>query len=373
MKRIMAICGWIGVILALDCAGPSAGIKISPPLSGKRVLFLGDSITQNGGYVSCIEYGLCKAYPDRPFDIIGIGLSSETVSGLSEKTHPYPRPCVHERLMRALKMVKPKTVVACYGMNDGIYHPPSADRLKAFQDGVLRLIREVQAAGADVILLTPPPFDPVPISGKLLKDGADDYGYDHPYDRYNEVLEAYGRWIMDLRLPGVRSVDLNGPMTRYVESRRREDTTFCFSADGVHPSPVGHLFMARQFLEALGVPVQTNDLDHEWIRMLSDPLFTLVDKHRKVRSSGWLDYVGYTRGETVKTKSILETERETARIRQEIDQMRKQPVGIRGPKKQMPVLEKRLSLDRTASERLQYDRNVPVSVPPVACCLSGIP
>ncbi len=370
MKHAMAIGVCIGVLIGLGCAGPSAGIKILPPLSGRRVLFLGDSITQNGGYVSCIEYLLCKSYPDRPFDIVSIGLSSETVSGLSEKTHPYPRPCVHERLTRALNLVKPKTVVACYGMNDGIYHPPSADRLKAFQDGVLRMIREVQAAGADVILLTPPPFDPVPISGKLTKDGADDYGYAHPYYRYDGVLKEFSRWIMDLRLPGVRSVDLNGPMTRYVDSRRREDTTFCFSADGVHPSPAGHLFMARQFLEALGVPVQTNDLDREWIEMLSGSLFTLVNRHRKVRSSGWLDYIGYTRGETVKTQSILETEREAARIWQKIDQLRRQPVGIRGLKKQKPAFEKRLSWDRRAGERLQAVRNVMVSVRSDGFCLS---
>ena len=80
-----------------------------------RVMFLGDSITHGGGYISMIEYFLHKKYPEKAFDMIGIGLSSETASGLSEKTHPFPRPCIHERLDRALAKVKPDVVVACVG------------------------------------------------------------------------------------------------------------------------------------------------------------------------------------------------------------------------------------------------------------------
>ena len=102
--------------------------------------------------------------------MVGIGLSSETCSGLSEPDHPFPRPDVHERLDRALAKVRPDVVVACYGMNDGIYYPFGEDRFKAYQNGVNRLIEKVHATGAKLILLAPPPFDPVPPSAGCVPD-----------------------------------------------------------------------------------------------------------------------------------------------------------------------------------------------------------
>ena len=120
-------------------------------------MFLGDSITAAGQYVSLIECELQRRYPRETFDIISIGISSETTSALTEKTHgSFPRPCVHERLQRALDKVKPDIVVACYGMNDGIYHPQSDERMQAYQQGINKLIADSRAAGATVVLLTPP-------------------------------------------------------------------------------------------------------------------------------------------------------------------------------------------------------------------------
>ncbi len=89
----------------------------------KTVLFLGDSITHSGHYISFIETRLRQDNDNRIPEIINLGLPSETCSGLSEPDHPFPRPTVHERLDRALTKIKPDLVFACYGMNDGIYYP----------------------------------------------------------------------------------------------------------------------------------------------------------------------------------------------------------------------------------------------------------
>lgn len=75
-------------------------------------------------------------------EIVNFGLGSETVSGLSEPGHAsgqFPRPCLHERLGRILEAYKPTLVLACYGMNDGIYQPLDSARTKAYQDGCLKL------------------------------------------------------------------------------------------------------------------------------------------------------------------------------------------------------------------------------------------
>src|SRR5690349_8417029 len=135
---------------------------------GQRVLFLGDSNTYAGHYVSYLDAYLRTRFPGQKFELINLGLPSETVSGLSEPDHPYPRPDVHERLDRALARTKPDVVVACYGMNDGIYYPFSEERFRKYQDGMRRLIDRVKASGAAVVLMTTPPFDPQPVRDKLL-------------------------------------------------------------------------------------------------------------------------------------------------------------------------------------------------------------
>ncbi len=105
-------------------------------LRNRRVLILGDSITQEGTYVTFVEYYLASLFQFDRFDIVSIGLSGETVSGLPERQHEFPRPCVHDRLQRALERVRPRVVMACDGMNDGIYHPQSPQRMRALEAGI---------------------------------------------------------------------------------------------------------------------------------------------------------------------------------------------------------------------------------------------
>ena len=66
-----------------------------------RIVFLGDSITYNGGYVANFETWLKSLYSRRNIDVINLGLPSETVSGLSEDGHAggrFPRPDLFTRL-----------------------------------------------------------------------------------------------------------------------------------------------------------------------------------------------------------------------------------------------------------------------------------
>ena len=123
-------------LLILSLVLQTAAADDSFPLTAQRILFLGDSITNSGYYVADIETQLRIQGVDPMPELVNIGLPSETCTGLSEPDHPFPRPDVHERLDRALAKVKPDVVVACYGMNDGIYYPFSNERFKAYQDGI---------------------------------------------------------------------------------------------------------------------------------------------------------------------------------------------------------------------------------------------
>lgn len=293
------------LILFLSCRSPETSDQWS--LANKRVLFLGNSITQNGTYVSMIEYLLRKHNPGANFDMISIGLSSETVSCLTEEDHPFPRPCLRERLGRALEKVRPGLVVACYGMNDGIYHPQAPERMKNFQEGIIGLIESVQEYHIPIVLVTPPVFDSLPVSEKLADEEDAEFSYRRPFRKYDQVLTDYSHWLLSMNRPRVKVIDWHGPMKGLIRQQRKRIPEFTFSSDGIHPSSAGHLLMARLFLQHFGFHFEKGtSITEETI--MDDPLYHVVDHRRKLRSTGWLPYVGYTRGETVTKSSIEATE-----------------------------------------------------------------
>src|ERR687894_275261 len=122
MRRLMPL---IAAPLLL-ILGPALEIAAEErPLAGvRRVVFLGDSITYSGQFIEFLEAYLRVKDPTLRCEFLDLGLPSETVSGLSEPGHAggqFPRPDLHERLDRVLEQARPALVVACYGMNDGIY------------------------------------------------------------------------------------------------------------------------------------------------------------------------------------------------------------------------------------------------------------
>lgn len=251
----------------------------------QRVMFLGDSITNNGGYIVALEAQL-QSLADPP-ELINLGLSSETCSGLSEPAHPFPRPNVHERLQRALDKVKPDLVVACYGMNDAIYHPFDEVRFKKFQNGVRQLIAKCRATGAEVILLTPPPFDPLPLrnKGKLRPATAKEFDWRTPYEKYDEVIEKYANWVLSQRDQVDEVIDVFHPISTYVEAKRADDPDFALSEDGVHINEEGHQALASAILEHYQTAPKEID----------PKLFELLRKRQQIMHAAWLSHVGHKR------------------------------------------------------------------------------
>jgi len=272
-------------------------------VAGKRVVFLGDSITQAGGYVTFITYYLEKLHPKKDFDIFGLGLASETLSGLSEDGHAsgkFPRPCLFERLGRLLDKVKPEVVFACYGMNDGIYQPLDDARFAAFKKGVTKLIDQCKQAGVkEVYLITPPIYDFIP--------KGDEFNYD-------SVLTAYAKWETELKVLSVRVIDLHTAMRKARDAR-----TEGFSKDRVHPGDDGHLLMARTILAALAVGVP----DETVADIKKDPLCKLVAEKRALRSAQWMKHIGYTRETTVAPQPLGMVETDAAKIQEKIDALRR--------------------------------------------------
>ena len=147
----------VGLLLLVMLVKPASSAEDAFPIKAKRILFLGDSITAAGGFVNMIEVQLQLHGVEPMPELVNAGLPSETCTGLSEPDHPFPRPNVHERLDRALAAVKPDVVVACYGMNDGIYYPFSEERFQKYQEGINRLIEKVHAYAHKIQHLLPLP------------------------------------------------------------------------------------------------------------------------------------------------------------------------------------------------------------------------
>ena len=211
-------------------------------LDGKqRILFLGDSITHGGGYVAAFDTWLVRRYPQKRITTFNAGLSSETVSGLSEEghlRHGFARPCVFERLERVLSKTKPDLIIACYGMNCGIYLPLDEARFARYRNGILRLRAAARQYGAEIIHITPPMYD----------------NHGKPGFNYDSVLKAYAEWLASQRENGWNVIDLHSEMHHQVGLKKQSDPSFTVQKDRVHPNTQGHWIMAQALIEYFGDP-----------------------------------------------------------------------------------------------------------------------
>ena len=280
-----------GAIVSFICllAATAVGQDIGP--SVKRIVFLGNSITWAGMYVNNVETYLTVQYPGRQFEFINVGLSSETVTGLSEQGHAggsFSRPDLHERLARVLEQTKPQLVFACYGMNDGIYLPFDTGRFQKFKDGINWLHNEVVKTGARLIHLTPPDYD----EARGKQNG------------YAEVLDRYADWLLrKKRSSGWEVIDIHYPMKKYLAAHRKVDLKFgldgfALAQDGVHPGETGHWIMARQILLYLGfkqVAKSTGILQSIKQIPAAAQLVALVTKRENMMRDAWLTATKHTR------------------------------------------------------------------------------
>src|SRR6056297_888418 len=324
--------GFTGVLILLghswvaanDSPGPDGRQNLLK--SANRILFLGDSITYDGRYVAMFDVWLQTldlnvTGGDGPPTVINAGLPSETVSGLSEEGHAggkFPRPDLAERLRRVLKLVKPDLIVACYGMNCGIYQPFDAERFVAFRRGIERLRREAKAIDAEIVHVTPPCYDDQrrPLSFE-----------------YNQVLGRYSSYLLDRAERDVwRVIDLHGPMTATLKERRQTDASFMFQRDGVHPNQEGHEFIAKTlitwFADASGVDGSAQAAN---LAATHGPLRELVHERLQIGRDAYLQASGHLRPGIREGFPLPEAKQKARAITRRIDLLRK-----RGPQASQP-------------------------------------
>ena len=300
-----------------DKATPEpASTELLPPVI-KRVLFLGDSITYSGQYTAYVEAYFATRFSTRRITFINAGLPSETVSGLSEPNHAdgqFPRPVLRERLARLLEKIKPDLILACYGMNDGLYMSFDCGRFKLFCEGMEQLHNVVTANGTKIIHLTPPYFD----------------GVKNNNPAYVETMARYSKWLVVQHALGWNVIDINGSMTNYIVERRKTQSNFVFAADGIHPDDFGHWMIAKAILLGLGafdVKDMTDVKQMVSVISNSEKILALIKQREELMRDAWLAEIGHNRPGILRGLPLVEANTEAMKIGTLIEALQSKATG----------------------------------------------
>jgi hypothetical protein len=197
-------------------------------------------------------------------------------------------------------------------MNDGIYLPFDETRFLAFQNGIRNLHDAVTQAGAKIVHLTPPFFD-----GARAHNPA-----------YQETLARYSQWLLTQRdAPALwHVVDVNGPMTAFVEEKRRTDPGYGFAQDSVHPNDLGHWLIAKQILLFLGASDLTNDAEpSQMVAGYSngEKIAALVRQREDLLKDAWLTATKHKRPGMKTGLPLPEATEKADEIQRQIDMLAK--------------------------------------------------
>ncbi|WP_158944688.1 SGNH/GDSL hydrolase family protein [Granulicella sp. S190] len=206
-----------------------------------RVVFYGDSITDQRNYTMMIETYVLTRYPNLHVTFTNSGWGGDRVTGGGGGE-------IDLRLKRDVTAYSPSVVTLMLGMNDGGYKTATEATDKAFFDG-FRHIHEVLKRDdpqARITAIEPSPYDNVTRTPAFpVADGA----------AYNQVLVAYGKWISTFAKENDLTIaDANTDFVHVIERANQTNPTLAkeILADHIHPSFGGALMIGEAVLKAWG-------------------------------------------------------------------------------------------------------------------------
>jgi lysophospholipase L1-like esterase len=235
----LALCGPAG---AQSPPAAPAAEPVSRPFAlrdGDRVVFYGDSITQDGGYTRFVEEYVATRFPGWDVRFYNAGVGGDTVEGGWAGK-------IDERLERDVVALRPTVVTVMLGMNDGRYKPYDAATFARYAEGYRSLVAALKKAlpGVRLTLIRPSPYD------DIARPPAFAPGYD-------DVLRRYGCYVGALAVrEGAQDVDFRGPLNEGLAAVHALDPDLArqILPDRVHPSRAGHLVMGAVLLRAWNAP-----------------------------------------------------------------------------------------------------------------------
>ncbi len=207
--------------------------------AGDRVVFYGDSITDQRLYTTYIESYCVSRFPAGHFTFVHSGWGGDRVTGGGGGP-------VDTRLKRDVLAYHPTVVTICLGMNDGSYRGFDQGIFDTYVKGYRHILDTLikELPGVRITLLTASAFDDV-TRAPGFPGG------------YNATLVAYGEAVKSLgREYGLTVADTNGPLVGALARALSKDPSFASKVipDRVHPGPGGHLVMASAVLKAWNAP-----------------------------------------------------------------------------------------------------------------------
>ncbi len=221
---------------------------------GDRVVFLGDSITEQRLYTTYIEAYALTRHPNWKLSFRNVGWGGDT-SWLRQRAHPDERQLfaadeasqqkmvessVGSGLKRDVLPLKPTVVTVKFGMNDHSYQPFREDIFRAYTRSQTEIAKVLTASGARVALLTPQPIE--------------DKRPDPDKDVRNMSLRNFSDGLKEVaNKGGAKFVDQFDPyMAIMLRERGTNPTAVIGGGDAIHPGPAGQTIMAWAVLKGLG-------------------------------------------------------------------------------------------------------------------------
>lgn len=216
--------------------------------NGDRVVFYGDSITDQRLYTSFVETYVLTRFPTMDITFVHSGWGGDTVAGGKSSGN------IDTRLERDVFVYKPTVMTVMLGMNDGRYRPFDQQLFDTYRTGMAAIVEKVRKRFPDIrmTLLRPTPYDEITrgFDGKVPGG-------------YNPVLIRFGEAVQKIAEDNNLSViDLNTPMVALLEKAKSLDSAVSekIIPDHIHPLKAGQLAMAFELLRAWNAPALVTDV-----------------------------------------------------------------------------------------------------------------
>jgi lysophospholipase L1-like esterase len=227
-----------------------------PIHDGDRVVFLGDSITEQRLYTTYIESYVLARFPEWKLTFRNVGWGGDT-AWLRQRSHPdeatlfgaseaaqetMVEDAVKHGLERDVLPLRPTFVTIDFGMNDHSYQAFREDIFRAYARSQEQLAKVLEASGARVAFITPQPIE--------------EKRPDPDQDVRNQSLRKFSDGLKDVAArENALYVDEFDPyMAIMMHERAANPAAFIGAGDAVHPKHAGHTLMAWAILKGLGAP-----------------------------------------------------------------------------------------------------------------------
>jgi len=243
MKRFISSFGLVVLLANSTPAAEKSGFYLK---DGDRVVFYGDSITDQRLYTTFVETYAVTRFPKMNLTFVHSGWGGDRVNGGGGGP-------IDLRLKRDVFAYDPTVMTVMLGMNDGSYQAFKQQIFDDYRKGYEHLVASVREHLPNIrlTLIRPSPFDDVTQAPKF--EGG-----------YNKVLIQYGDFVQELAGRNDATVaDLNSGVVAALEKAHATDTNGAshIIEDRVHPGAPGQLLMANELLKAWNAPALVSDVE----------------------------------------------------------------------------------------------------------------